>query len=365
MSLMKNMTVNRLPVRTWNWLKMNESQLTEIEAEQNGTCSVQISGDGITYKETEKTEQINQKTENPIWKQIETGMGKDMEELGAEAVSDGLWAEAGKGKDAFAALRIHTGSAEHTFRRVLLHAEKGSTLQAAIVCSSPEEGGGLAALQIKIQAEEGAKVKLFLVQMLGEGYTCLGDIGGNCEKSASVEIVRLELGAGKLYAGMQMDLAGDKSELDLQLAYLALREQNLDMNYVVTHNGKKTVSRMNITGVLRDRASKLFRGSIDFRHGCTGAKGEEKEDVLLLGEDAVNRTIPLILCQEEDVEGNHGATIGRLDDRMLFYLGSRGITREEAERLIARARIDAVADQIPDQEIRKEIGSFLERRYQG
>lgn len=50
----------------------------------------------------------------------------------------------------------------------------------------------------------------------------------------------------------------------------------------------------------------------------------------------VNQTIPLILCGEEDVEGNHGATIGRLDEKMLFYLASRGIPEEAARSLLAR-----------------------------
>ncbi len=45
---------------------------------------------------------------------------------------------------------------------------------------------------------------------------------------------------------------------------------------------------------------------------------------LLLGEDVVNRTIPLILCAEEDVEGNHGASIGQLDEDILFYMNSEG-----------------------------------------
>ena len=71
--------------------------------------------------------------------------------------------------------------------------------------------------------------------------------------------------------------------------------------------------------------SKLFRGSIDFVKGCAGSVGNEKEDVLLLGDDVVNQTIPLILCAEEDVEGNHGASIGELDEKTLFYLMSRGI----------------------------------------
>ena len=95
--------------------------------------------------------------------------------------------------------------------------------------------------------------------------------------------------------------------------------------------------------MLNGNAFKLFRGSIDFVKGCAGSVGNEREDVLLLGDDVVNQTIPLILCAEEDVEGNHGASIGELDEKTLFYLMSRGFTKEAAEAMIAGARLEAIA----------------------
>ena len=91
------------------------------------------------------------------------------------------------------------------------------------------------------------------------------------------------------------------------------RQAILDMNYIVNHIGKKTTSNVTADGTLKDAAHKVFRGSIDFKRGASGAKGTESEQVLLLGDDVINQTIPLILCAEEDVEGNHGAAIGELD----------------------------------------------------
>ena len=110
---------------------------------------------------------------------------------------------------------------------------------------------------------------------------------------------------------------------------------------------------------LKDAAKKIFRGTIDFVPGCAGAKGTEREDVLLLGDDIVNQTIPLILCAEEDVEGNHGASMGDLDDATLFYLCSRGLSREEAERMVARARIDALNELVADEAVQKQVQEFM------
>ena len=131
------------------------------------------------------------------------------------------------------------------------------------------------------------------------------------------------------------------------------------MNYVARHRGKQTTCEMDSTGVLAGKAFKLFRGSIDLLPGGSGAKGQEQENVLLLGDGVVNQTIPLILCGEEDVEGNHGATIGRLDEKMLFYLASRGIPEEAARSLLARARIEAVVDLLPEA-LAEEAHKFME-----
>lgn len=346
-----DMTVNRLPARTWNWLKMNESSLSDIGADGGVPLRPELSGDEISWENLENV---------PLdvdWAGMETGMGPDMDRLGAACgeVPKAVVNKRGTGK-AFFALDYEDGK---KYNRVYLYAEAGSTLDAIFLSRSAKDADGLGALQVKIYAGEGAKVRLYEAQLLGEGFTCLNDIGGVCMDNASVELVRLELGSGKLYAGGQVELIGKKSSFEAHIGYSARENQHFDMNYTARHRGKKTESRMEASGVLDGNASKLFRGTIDFVPGCAGSKGNEREDVLLLGENVVNQTIPLILCAEEDVEGNHGASMGRLDDQMLFYLESRGISKEDAERMMARARIDAVCSLIPEKRVADSVQAFL------
>ena len=157
-----------------------------------------------------------------------------------------------------------------------------------------------------------------------------------------------------------MELKGDRSSFKAHIGYLGEKDQYLDMNYIARHLGKKTESLMESNGVLNENAFKLFRGTIDFVKGSVGAVGNESEDVLLLGDEVENQTIPLILCAEEDVEGNHGASIGELDEKTLFYLMSRGFTEEEAKKLIARSRLDAVAGMIGEPSVREKTLNYLE-----
>ena len=80
---------------------------------------------------------------------------------------------------------------------------------------------------------------------------------------------------------------------------------------------------------------------------------------MLMGDDVVNQTIPLILCAEEDVKGSHGASIGQLDEETLFYMQARGISEEQAYALMADARIEAVCQKIPDETAQKLVRAYL------
>ncbi|MCR5153725.1 MAG: SufD family Fe-S cluster assembly protein, partial [Lachnospiraceae bacterium] len=134
---------------------------------------------------------------------------------------------------------------------------------------------------------------------------------------------------------------------------------HLDMNYVANHYGKYSKSEIDVAGALKDSAFKILRDTIDFKTGCSGAVGHENDKVFLLGEEVINQSIPLILCAEEDVEGAHGAAIGSLDEEMLFYLASRGIPKEEAEKLVIYANFNKLLRHIPDGDIKDKTEKLL------
>ncbi|MBQ9542535.1 MAG: SufD family Fe-S cluster assembly protein [Ruminococcus sp.] len=98
---------------------------------------------------------------------------------------------------------------------------------------------------------------------------------------------------------------------------------------------------------------------MDFLNGSSGAKGAENEEVLLLDETVRNKTVPLILCAEEDVEGSHGASIGRIDETQIFYMQSRGIPVDKIYELTARSRIAQVVSKISDKDTADRVNAIL------
>ena len=97
------------------------------------------------------------------------------------------------------------------------------------------------------------------------------------------------------------------------------------------------------TGFLDDQARKTLRMTIDLIHGSSGSKGNEAETVMGFGPDVVNRTLPVILCDEDDVQGNHGATIGGISQDQVDYLAVRGLNEKQVDELLVRALFDDAA----------------------
>lgn len=212
---------------------------------------------------------------------------------------------------------------------------------------------------VKLSFDIGKNASVKLVQLLNPTEKLRHETFANCSKGGKFQIMTIMTGNGDIYSDNRTELEGDSSSINAEVAYLGQNSQTIDYNIAVNHWGKDTHSEINAAGALMDSAKKVFRGTIDFKTGSSDSKGSENETVIMLGDDVVNKTVPLILCSEENVEGSHGATIGELDDDTLFYFESRGIGREEAERIMAYAALKRLIRLSGDKEFAEQAQNAL------
>lgn len=245
----------------------------------------------------------------------------------------------------------------------LIHVGRNSHLTLILSVRSGAQEAGVSAVSTKVILEEGAQLLLVKVQLLGDGFLHLDDTGAALKKDAAMQMIQMELGGAEVHAGVQVELTGDRSRFDAKAGYVCVDHHSMDINYNAVQRGKKTSCQMNFDGVLQGTARKRLSDTIDFRRGSKGSEGHERENVLLLGGDVVNQSLPVILCEEEDMEGTHGASIGQLADDMLFYMATRGIDEKQAQQIMVRARLGAIARDIPDGKLRREIHDFIENRF--
>lgn len=212
---------------------------------------------------------------------------------------------------------------------------------------------------VKLSFDIGKNASVKLVQLLNPTEKLRHETFAQCSKGGKFQIMTIMTGEGDIYSDNRTELEGDSSSVNAEVAYLGKNSRTIDYNIAVNHWGKDTHSEINAAGALMDSAKKVFRGTIDFKTGSSDSKGSENETVIMLGDDVVNKTVPLILCSEENVEGSHGATIGELDDDTLFYFESRGIGREEAEHIMAYAALKRLIRLSGDKEFAEQAQNAL------
>ncbi len=201
----------------------------------------------------------------------------------------------------------------------------------------------------RIVVEAGAK--LHLIEMLGvnEGQQHLESIGLEIHQDAAVDVKQYALGGSTIGLGLTANLVGARARLDLNNRYHATHEETLDINHLVRMRGTSTRAQLTESGVLNEAAKKTLRATIDLVRGAKDAQGNEIETVMILGDDVVNKTMPVILCDEDDVAGNHGATIGSVSPEQLDYLAARGLSRQAAEQLFIRALFEDAIINAPEE----------------
>ncbi len=213
-----------------------------------------------------------------------------------------------------------------------------------------------AAIRTAVHADAGQQIRL--VQIVSGGET-VSALQADLAENASLELVQIYLNTADAVGGIEIAMNGRKSAFTSHIGYLLADDDQLDINLNIVQSGRKTVSNTNVRGALRGHAEKVFRGTIDFKNGAAGASGTEQENVLLLDEHVVNKTVPVILCAEEDVVGSHGATIGQIDPKQIFYMQSRGIPEAQICEILAQSQLGSIVKQIGDAETEQAVGRLL------
>ena len=335
--------VNPLPSLTWRWLGLNGEtfQFPNVELLRKVAPRARVQGmqPGITLKQGKPAN----------FPAIQTAAGAEAQALVESHAGNvqSIRIAAGEKLAEPLILQYTLLSDSCCVEDTYIYAEAGSEAQVVMSYSGSYEAGGLHLGSVKLYAEAGAKLELVQLQALGRHYVNMDDVGADGEDGATISVKQLELGARKNYYGARMELTHDHSEAKITTHYLAQGDQFVDVNYLVNIWGKKTNSTITSRGLLLGRAKKNLRGTLDFKRGSKGSVGNESEEVLLLDKGVQNKSLPIILCAEEDIEGNHSASIGELDEAQLYYLRTRGLSDAEIRRMQLASKFALVRAELP------------------
>ena len=215
---------------------------------------------------------------------------------------------------------------------------------------------------IRIFAKSNSKIKVIFINLMNTKSHSFISIENNIEENANVDYTVVDLGGKNSITNYYTNILGDNGNNTIDTIYLGKEEQLFDLNYIVELRGKKSNVNIEVQGALKDNARKHFKGTIDFKRGCKKAKGNENENCMLLSDTAKSLALPMLLCSEEDVEGNHSSSAGKIGEKELFYIMSRGFELKEAMKLMVRAKFNKILEKISDEELKEQILKEIDDR---
>ena len=236
---------------------------------------------------------------------------------------------------------------------LLVHANGDSSLTIVYNSKTTKHcfhNGGL-----KIIANDGARLNVNVINFLNEDSDSFENIENVIGKNSKVSYTIVDLGGKNSITNYYADIKGESAENDLKTIYLGTDNQLKDINYIAELRGKKTNVDIDVQGALAGSAKKNFKGTIDFKSGCKKSKGNENEFCMLLSDKAKSIALPMLLCSEDDVEGNHSTASGKVDNKVLFYVMSRGLSYKEAVKLLVKSNFTTIIDRISDETLKEEV----------
>ena len=215
---------------------------------------------------------------------------------------------------------------------------------------------------IRVNANDNSNIKVILVNLLNTESNNFIAIENTLQENAKVNYCIVDFGGKNSITNYYSNLIGNNSNNRLNTIYLGKDNQTFDLNYIGELRGEKSNINIEVQGALKDNAKKHFKGTIDFKKGCKKAVGNENEACMLLSENAKSLALPMLLCSEEDVEGNHSTSSGKIGEKELFYIMSRGFELKDAMKLLVRAKFNKILENIKDEELKEEFLQEIDKR---
>ena len=224
------------------------------------------------------------------------------------------------------------------------------------------EAGHLTTLVTDISVHDNARLGWLIVQDAGVAATLVRRTRAQLGTRATATVHALELGGALVRHDLACDLAGQGAHLETRGVFVIGRRQHVDTQLSIRHGGRDTTSDSLWRGVADGRARGVFRGAIVVAEGADGSDAALSNKNLLLSSDAEIDTKPELEIYADEVKAAHGATIGQLDERALFYLRSRGIGLAQARNLLTLAFCRVALADIGDERLREHLGDLLVQR---
>jgi Fe-S cluster assembly protein SufD len=246
-----------------------------------------------------------------------------------------------------------------------LHVRVGEDSEASVLVAYRSSDGArlLMVPRIDLEVGDSGRLRFLSVQGIDHAATLVVHQRATLGRDSTSRIGEIGLGGrlGRLDLGVS--LVGDGSSSEVVGLYFGEGDQTLDYRMVIDHQGRSTNSDVFLKGAVEDDAQSVFTGLLRIEKDAARTSTFETNRNLVLSENAKAHSVPNLEILCNDVICGHASSVGPLEPDHLYYLMSRGLSRERAERLLIRGFFQQVIDRLPIEGLEDPVSEEVFRRF--
>ena len=241
------------------------------------------------------------------------------------------------------------------FPRLVIDAEPDSEVTVIERFISTDGIVGLIVPVLQIRAQQAARVKYLAINELGSQVWQISNQQSVGERDSTTLLASVALGGDYARVRTHAKLIGQGASTRQVALYFADGQQTHDFRTTQEHIAPKTNSDLLFKGAVTDQSRSVYTGLIKIGPEARGTQAFQTNRNLTLSHGAWAESVPNLEIETNDVKCSHASTVGPIDEEQRFYLESRGIQPEIAERLVVLGFFDEVLGQLPVGDLRGEL----------
>lgn len=254
-------------------------------------------------------------------------------------------------------------NSQSLFSQTLVVTEESSsvTILESIDSEESDEENRYFSNLVEVIADENSYVQYGSLQTLAEDTYTYALKRGDTADYGTINWIEGNMGSRLTRSDIETELNGDASETKIVGAFFGHEDQHLDVNARVWHQAAHTTADLVTRGVLDNKARSVYEGVQDVGHEAWDTSSYQRENTLMLSDEAEADASPKLIIHNHDTEASHSATVGQVDQEELLYMTSRGINEQDAIDMLVKGFFVPVLEEIAVDAFRDDLETEIER----
>ena len=185
-------------------------------------------------------------------------------------------------------------------------------------------------------------------------------ISANVGQNSKIDAYFADFIPGQVKGEVTINLNKENASCDWHLASLTESSDKKAFDVSIYHKAIGTVSHLDNYGVVRDNGKLEFSGICKIEHGSHASKAHQNAKIMVFDKLSDGIAKPILKIDDNDIEASHAAVVGKINDEHIFYLTSRGLSEDEAKRIITLGYLKPILNGFSDQEMKDDIEKMIE-----